>query len=92
MNSILSIIEQFENEIEKVLKGEFKETTSNGIVSPHEVDRILKDTFGLVRGEFDSNGWDWDFWMNYSKDGKTYCLSGNGWFNKGLTFSLNEDE
>lgn len=79
-------MEDFKKEIEKVLRGEFTSTSSNTLISPSEIDIYLKSE-GLEQGNFDSNGWDWDFWMEYIKGDKKYILSGSGWYNTGLTFS-----
>ncbi len=80
-------MEDFKNEIDKVLKGEFNSTSSDILISPNDIDNYLKEA-GLQQTNFDSNGWDWDFWMGYRKDEKEYVLSGSGWYNNGLTFSV----
>ncbi len=84
-------MEDFKKEIDKVLRGEIKTTTSHTLISPDAVDSFLKEE-GVKQDDFDSNGWDWDFWMGYHKDDKKYTLSGSGWYNTGLTFSLNQDD
>lgn len=85
-------MEDFKKEIDKVLKGELTSTSSNILVSPSEIDTYLKNE-GLIQGDFDSNGWDWDFWMEYLSKDNRYILSGSGWYNTGLTFYLdNENE
>ena len=83
-------MEEFKNEIDKVLSGEIKYTKSNILIAPEDVGQYLKSV-GLEQEDFDSNGWDWDFWMTYSKDSKKYTLSGSGWYNRGLTFSRDEE-
>ncbi len=84
-------MEDFKKEIDKVLSGEITTTESLTLVSPHEVDAYLTEE-GLTQGDFDSNGWDWDFWMSYYKNGKKYFLAGSGWYNRGLSFSLDTDD
>lgn len=80
-------MEDFKKEIDKVLRGEFSRASSNTLISPNEIDAYLKSE-GLEQGNFDSNGWDWDFWMEYLSKDKRYILSGSGWYNTGLTFYL----
>ena len=84
-------MEDFKREIDKVISGEITTTTSNTLISPHEIDSYLISE-GLEQGDLDCNGWDWDFWMSYFKEGKKYCLSGSGWYNRGLSFSLDTDD
>jgi len=78
--------EDFEREVDKVLSGELQTTTSITLVSPNDVDKYLKNE-GLEQGDFDSSGWDWDFWMTYGKGEDRFELTGSGWYNNGLTFS-----
>lgn len=80
-------MEDFIKEIDKVLSGEIKLANTQTLLSPDTIDSYLKES-GLEQGNFDSNGWDWDFWMEYLKEDKTYVLSGSGWFNNGLSFSI----
>lgn len=82
-------MEDFKKEIDKVISGEIKLANTQTLLSPNTIDSYLKES-GLEQGNFDSNGWDWDFWMEYLKEDKTYILSGSGWFNNGLSFSLKE--
>jgi hypothetical protein len=84
-------MEDFEIEIDKVLSGEITVTNSHVLISPEEVNLYLQSE-GLEQGNFDSNGWDWDFWMEYFKGDKKFILAGSGWYNKGLSFySENND-
>lgn len=78
-------MEDFKKEIDRVIKGEITGAKSKILVSPDEVDKYLT-SLGFVQEDFDSNGWSWDFWMSYSKDGIRYTLSGSGWYNTGLVF------
>ena len=84
-------MEDFKIEIDKVLIGEIAIASSHTLVSPDVIDTYLKSE-GLEQGNFDSNGWDWDFWMEYQKGGKKYTLSGSGWYNTGLSFSEDRDD
>ena len=84
-------MEDFQREIDKVLSGEITTTTTDILISPDKIADYLEEE-GLTQDDFDSNGWDWDFWMRYDyKNGKKYILSGSGWYNRGLTFSLDLD-
>ena len=37
--------------------------------------------------DFDTNGYQWDYWFNVVVDGITYSVSGDGYYNNSLTFS-----
>lgn len=82
--------EFFSKEIDKVLNGELQEVASEIYISPDEIDSYLKSK-GLEQGDLDTNGWNYDFWMNYSKDDKYYTLMGSGWYARRITFSISED-
>jgi hypothetical protein len=82
-------MEEFKELLLKVLSGEIKSFTTSTLMSPDVVAKIILES-GFEEGDFDSNGWDWDFWQTYTKDGVKYCLSGSGWYNRGLTFGITE--
>jgi hypothetical protein len=83
-------MEDFKKEIDKVLSGEIKLANTETLTSPDKIDSYLKES-GLEQGNFDSNGWDWDFWMEYGKEDKVYILAGSGWYNTGLQFFLKKE-
>lgn len=79
-------MEEFKEKAQRVLEGKAVCFTTIELLSPDKADQVLK-SLNFEQGDFDSNGWDWDFWMTYYKDGEKYTLSGSGWYNNGLTFS-----
>jgi len=79
-------MEDFLNEIDKVISGEFTSTKSNMLISPINVANYLED-IGFVKEDFDSNGWDWDFWATYVRGEERFQLTSNGCYKKGLIFS-----
>jgi hypothetical protein len=83
-------MEEFKEQLSKVLNGEITSFTTSTLMSPHEADEIILE-YGLGQGDLDTNGWDWDFWHTYYKDDVKYCLSGSGWYNTGLTFGKQEN-
>lgn len=79
-------MKDFESLIDKVISGELQTVNSGEVlISPEVVNTYLKSN-GLDQGDFDSNGWDWDFWMTYYKGDKKFTLAGSGWYNNGLSF------
>ncbi len=79
-------METFRKQVIALLNGEFDAFKTGDLISPDKADQVLK-SLGFEQEDFDSNGWDWDFWMGYSKDGVEYTLGGSGWYNNGLSFS-----
>lgn len=79
-------MEEFKQQIVRLLNGKFDAFKTSNLIVPDKADQVLK-SLGFQWEDFDSNGWDWDFWVTYSKDGNKYTLSGSGWYNNGLAFS-----
>lgn len=46
--------------------------------SPKDVIEFLKKELN-TEGEFDSTGWDWDFWQTFLFNDNLFVVSGNGW-------------
>lgn len=65
------------NGINAVLSGEKKEYNGKHI-TPEMVDEYMK-SIGWERGDLETNGWQWDWWMNYTKGDKMYTACGCGW-------------
>lgn len=52
-------------------------------VSPYQLKSILEDDLGFEDSGFDSNGWEFDFWITMSKDGTNFMIAGTG-----MTFEM----
>lgn len=52
-------------------------------ISPLQLKCILKNELGFEEVDFDSNGWQWDFWITMRKDGIEYMIAGTG-----MTFDM----
>jgi hypothetical protein len=81
-------MEEFKENLLILLDGQIDTFKTETLISPDKADQILKEN-GFAQKDFESNGWDWDFWMTYEKDGCEYTLGGSGWYNNGLHFSKN---
>lgn len=78
----------YKEELQKVLS--FKDDRVGlGDVPPSKINDILED-LGASRGGMETNGWDYDYWVDYIKDGQTFVLSGSGWYG-GTKFSIKEE-
>lgn len=52
-------------------------------ISPSQLKDILENDLGFEEVNFESNGWEWDFWMAMRKDGVDYMIAGTG-----MTFEM----
>ena len=88
--SFVPVIEAFivlDNKVDDFIELDF---TNQGL-SPWQLVHLLEE-IGYERGETETNGWEMDFWIFFSKEGcKTIVIAGIG-----MTFELklttNEDE
>lgn len=83
------------NEIELVASGisqlETEEDSlkvSNNISLDQIVTALEKE--GWKAGDFDSNGWDWDFWCPMSKGDVRVVISGSGYYGTYKSITLEE--
>lgn len=78
-------MEEFKKEIDKVLSGEIEIVKSKTLIAPADVDEYLR-SLGLEEEDADSFGW--ERWFHYSIGLREFTMSFDGWYNKGITFSL----
>lgn len=52
-------------------------------ISPSQLKDILENDLGFEEVDFDTNGWQWDFWITTRKDGVDYMIAGTG-----MTFEM----
>ena len=48
-------------------------------ITPAEFDAFMINS-GFTQDSLEHNGWQWDFWINYSKDNTKICASGCGFW------------
>lgn len=79
---------QMTEKIQTVLDGE-EERVALHYISPSTAVKYLNNIDGVENLEdFDSNGWDWDFWMGFEFEGAKYTLAGSG-YQGTLNFYIN---
>ena len=69
-----------------LLKGEISNFET--LLSPGDITHLLGERGWDTNDDFDSNGWQWDFWFTMSKDNATVSISGCGYYG-GLKVSNN---
>jgi hypothetical protein len=76
-------------EIDKVVVGNETEFVSD-ILSAHEIMEYLKEKYNFEQGDFDTNGWQMDFWIYCRVNGRKLCIEGSGYYG-GIKISFAED-
>lgn len=76
--------------IQKVLTGEEKEVDLL-YIRPNDVIEYI-ESLGGEFGEFENNGWEWDYWVSITYQGKTYGISGDGYRENSASFYLKEED
>lgn len=79
----IPIIQEFMQRMEKNPEAKECLDFSNQGISPSQLKNILEDDLGFEEVDFDTNGWQWDFWITMRKDGVGYAISGTG-----MTFEM----
>lgn len=76
-------------DIQSVLKGE-KIFVEILFVRPNDIIEYVRSVGGIDNHDFDTNGWQWDFWAYVYFEEKKYMLSGDGYFGNSITFGLDK--
>ena len=76
-----------------------KENIINGIISegdfqivglaPRQIEKILLELGYVANDDYDTNGWEIDWWWSFSKDDTTWNLSGSMYQDTVIYFTKN---
>jgi hypothetical protein len=79
-------------EIEKVVFGSEEEFQSD-VLCADEVIRFIQEKYedDYENLDFDTNGWQMDFWINLKVNNKKFILSGSGYYGGIKLQSIEED-
>ncbi len=83
------IQEEMRNNIDSVIKGD-KNKVLLQYAKPNDVISYVKSIIGTSNYTIDSEGWQWKYKMSFDIDGKTYTLTGDGYFQDSAMFKLEE--
>jgi hypothetical protein len=74
------ILEEMASLIDQVISGK---------IDKEDVNKYLETVGWIDNGEkdIDTNGWEWDFWINYDVNNNKYILSGDGYYYDHVTFA-----
>ena len=62
-----------------VLAGRIKEFKTT-LVSPSKVIEFIEEKGGEQHTPFETNGWDWDYWIHVEHGGHHYTVAGSGYY------------
>lgn len=80
---IIPTIKKFMEKVSKNPKTEEYIDFYNQRISPSQLKDILENELGFEEVDFDTNGWQWDFWITMRKNGVDYMIAGTG-----MTFEM----
>jgi hypothetical protein len=75
--------------IKSVLDGHKKRFKTKSNITPSMVENYLEKR-GWEKGQLETNGWQYDWWLPFTKDGKSYTAFGGGYYG-GLEFFETEE-
>lgn len=78
MNTIEQLKRELHEGVSKVLSGESKKFQLEGIC-PNWI-KIYLELNGYECSDLDTNGWDSDWWLRFTKDEKSFTAFGSGYY------------
>ena len=72
------LLKEMADGLSAVIDGRLKEFHACNI-TPQMVEQHLKP-LGWKRGDLDSNGWQYDWWLPFTKGKKSFTASGSGFY------------
>lgn len=86
-----SFKEALKDEVMKVLSGE-KDSLKLALIPPNLIFSVIEEINGCeLEDNMDTNGWQVDYWKNFTYKDKKYCISGSMYYGK-VSIYESEDE
>lgn len=57
---------------------------------PQDIIEYITSIGGENMENFNTNGWQWDYWFNVKVKGREYIVCGDGYYSDGATFLIKE--
>lgn len=73
--------------ITSVINGE-KTSVELLYARPGDILSYITSIGGVDCDDFDTNGWQWDYWFTVSINGKEYCVSGDAYYQNYASFGV----
>ena len=74
------IIESMKTSIKKLLDDDSDMVKLPGIFPNDVIEFVEKELGGKHNEDWETNGWQWDYWINFKINDKEYTLSGDGYY------------
>jgi hypothetical protein len=81
------LLQEMREGIDKVVSGEIQSFRS-GFLPPSEFVDYIEGKYSQ-QDDFDTNGWDYDYWIRFTINDKKYTVYGSGYYG-GVTFAVRE--
>ena len=81
------IISEMEDKIKKVLDEEV-DAVNLYYVRPNDIIKCVENIGGKADDCLETNGWQWDYWLKFNYNDKSFLLSGDGYYESSCTFSI----
>ena len=56
-----------------------------------DITKFLTKEYGCETDNFETNGWEWDFWLYVIIEDTKYCISGDGYYNPTIYFQVESE-
>lgn len=66
------------HEVDRLLDGRLNKLEAE-CVCPHQIKHYMESK-GWACSDLDTNGWEYDWWLTFTKDGKSFSASGSGYY------------
>lgn len=73
------LIEKMKIEVDKVINGEVQAYESE-FLPPSVIVDYIQENYTIEDYDFESNGWQWDFWIRFKINDVKYCIAGCGYW------------
>jgi hypothetical protein len=82
--------EAFLAQMVEVITGRKDTTDKVDYISPDQAEKLLLSAgFKIESKDFDTNGWDYDYWLTLKINGKFFVVTGSGYYGQ-LQFYIQE--
>jgi hypothetical protein len=78
------------NLLEVLQKTDVEGSTRVDLITPNDLETLLKELGTKFKDDWETNGWQVDFWLEFNFQNTTYSFSGS-WYHGGYTIELAED-
>lgn len=86
---LTKVVNYFKTQLHLLESGEVNEIRIP-LLRPSQIEDTLEDEGFFSEENIEVNGWQWDYWWSFEKEGVEYSVSGDGYYNNYFTMSRKE--